>query len=85
MKMFATLLLVTACALPSQAADLDAVAKDIVGGWQLEFTSPDDVHRTPIVIVGRQLDELVAWYVENGQPEPFKDVKLVGESLRMTR
>jgi hypothetical protein len=84
MKTCAFLALVACSVLPARAADLDAVAKDIVGGWRLDFTAPDQVKRTPIVIVGRQRDELVAWYVENGQPEAFKEVRLADDTLLLT-
>jgi hypothetical protein len=84
MKTCAFVALVACSVLPARAADLDAVAKDIVGGWRLEFTSPDQVKRTPTVIVGRQRDELVAWYVENDRPEAFKEVRLADDTLLLT-
>ncbi|MCA9189149.1 MAG: hypothetical protein R3E01_00145 [Pirellulaceae bacterium] len=65
-------------------ADFVATTKQVIGAWKLDFTTPDDVHRTPIVIVGRQHDQLVAWYVENEQPESFKKVALEGEQLVLT-
>ena len=55
--------------------------KQIVGAWQLEFTTPDDIKRTPIVLVGRQHDELVGWYVEKDKPEAFKKIKLNKENF----
>jgi hypothetical protein len=62
-------------------ADSDDVDKQILGAWKLECTTPDGVARTPIVIVGRQYEEYVAWYVGDDQPEAFKDVQLKDDTL----
>ncbi len=81
------LLGVVLCLLGSvtvQAADLTAVSKEIVGAWRLEFTAPDGVHRTPIVIVGRQGEELAAWYAENGDVQEFKEAKLADDAMQLT-
>ncbi len=69
---------------PAGAAELDSVTKDIVGVWQLDFIAPDDVRRTPTVIVGRQRDELVAWYIEKGKPVAFEDVCLKDDTVAAT-
>ncbi len=84
MRFLALMVLMTLIVLPADAADVDSAAKDIVGAWRLDFTSPDDVKRTPTVIVGRNRDELFAWYVENGEPEPFKEVRLKDETLLLS-
>ncbi len=42
------------------------------------------MQRTPTIIVGRQHDELVAWYIEKEEPEAFKQVELKDESLVLT-
>lgn len=67
-----------------QAADLATVSKEIVGAWRLEFTAPDGVHRSPIVIVGRQGEELAAWYADQGEVQEFKNAKLVDDALQLT-
>lgn len=72
------------------AQELDPVVEEIVGLWKLEFTTPDDVDREPIIAIGRMYDKLVAWYVAEGsleafeKPEPFKGVRLTDEALLMT-
>jgi hypothetical protein len=71
-------------ALSASAADVKDIAPDVVGAWRLTFTTPDGVERTPTVVVGRQRDELVAWYIEKGEPEAFKDVRVADESLELT-
>ncbi|MHB8864671.1 MAG: hypothetical protein ACYC6N_19875 [Pirellulaceae bacterium] len=70
-------------ALPivSVAADPGDLDRQILGAWRLQFTAPDGVSRTPVVILGRQYDEYVAWYVGDGKPQPFQDVQLQGDTL----
>lgn len=65
----------------SVRADSDDVDKQILGAWKLEFTAPDGVERTPTVIVGRQYEKYVAWYIGDEQPESFKDVQLKDDML----
>ena len=84
MKLFWTIAVLGMIALPLNAASVDEVAEEAVGGWKLEFTTPDGEYRTPIVLVGRQHDEFVAWYVAGDEPEAFSKVKLDGEELHMT-
>lgn len=84
MAKYLAIALCAAMAASGQAANLDEVSKDIVGAWRLQFTDPEGVARTPLVIVGRQRDELAAWYVEKDEPEAFQSAKLVGESLQLT-
>ena len=85
MKLFSFMAVLALSASPLAAADLDLVAKDIVGVWRLDFTTPDDVEMTPTVIVGRQHDELVAWYIGKEQKlEAFKDVHLKDEAVLLT-
>lgn len=62
-------------------ADSDDVDKEVLGVWKLEFTAPDGVARTPIVIVGRQYEEYVAWYVGDDGPESFTNVQLKDDTL----
>jgi len=63
------------------AAEIDDDVKAALGGWKLSITTPDGVDRTPTILLGRQNDELVAWYVENEKRQPFKSVKIEGESI----
>jgi hypothetical protein len=85
MKYLLSLAAVAYLALTANAAtDLDGAAKDIVGAWKLDFTTPDDVQRTPLVVVGRQHQELVAWYVENETPQAFQTVSLQDDALSLT-
>ena len=84
MKLVAYFILSAMAVLPANAADVNSAAKDVIGAWRLEFTSPDGVKRTPTVVVGRQHNELVAWYIESAEPEPFKDVRLKDDSLLLT-
>jgi hypothetical protein len=71
-------------ALPASAANVKAIAPDVVGAWRLTFTTPDGVQRTPTVVVGRQRDELVAWYIDKGEPEAFKEVCVADDALVLT-
>lgn len=85
MKLFSVMTVLALFALPANAADVDSAAKDIVGAWRLDFTTPDDVKMTPTVIVGRQHDELVAWYIgKENKIEAFKDVHLKDDALLLT-
>lgn len=84
MRLFAVVGLLLLRALPAAAADEIAIAPDVVGAWRLAFTTPDGVQRTPIVVVGRQHDELAAWYVDQGEPEAFSDVSVADDSLVLT-
>lgn len=68
----------------ASGAELDDSIKDIVGVWRLDFTSPDDVHRTPVVVVGKQNDELVGWYVGKDNRQPFESIRLKDETLLLT-
>ena len=85
MKLLSCVTVLALVVLPADAADLDPVIKDIAGAWQLDFTTPDDVKRTPTVLVGRQHDELVAWYIgRQKKVESFKAVRLLDDALRLT-
>ncbi len=59
----------------------DQTDQQILGAWVLDLTDPEGVHRTPAVVVGRQYDRYVAWYLGNDQPEPFRDLELKGDTL----
>ncbi len=71
-------------AAPARGADVNDAVKSIVGPWKLEFTTPDDVERSPMIVVGRQNSDLVAWYIEDGERQEFKEVKLQDETLMLT-
>lgn len=57
------------------------VDQQILGAWQLDFTASDGVHRNPIVVVGRQYKNYVAWYAAGGDPQPFQNVQFHGDKL----
>ena len=86
MKYLLSIAAVALFALPLEAAthqELDSTAK-IIGAWKMSFTTPDDVKRNPIIIIGRQQQQLVAWYVEKDKPEAFKEVRLKDDALLLT-
>lgn len=64
--------------MAQERSELDAT---ILGAWQLEFTTPDGVERRPLVMLGRQYDRHVAWAVLDGEPQAFRSVEIVGDSL----
>ena len=70
-------------ALPAMVvrADSNDVDKQILGAWKLEFTTPDGVERTPLVLVGRQYDKYAAWHVGDNRIEPFTGVQLKDDIL----
>ncbi len=70
--------------LTASAADIKAIAPEVVGAWRLTFTTPDGTERTPIVVVGRQHDELVAWYLDKEEPQAFKNVTVKDDALELT-
>lgn len=84
MRLLAFVGLLLISALPASGANVKAIAPEIVGAWRLTFTTPDGVERTPTVVIGRQHDELAAWYIDKGEPEAFKDVRIADDSLEMT-
>lgn len=61
-----------------QAAGLE---KDAVGPWQLKFTTPEGEQETPVVVVGWQHGQYLAWHVNGDDVQPFQDVKLQGDTL----
>jgi hypothetical protein len=89
MRSYLSIVAIAALTVPVVAANptatqVESAAKQIVGAWKLEFTTPDDVKRTPMVLVGRQHQELVAWYVEKDKPESFKKVRMEDDTLLLT-
>jgi hypothetical protein len=82
MKRLVMMIAVGCLALPAVGATrADDVDQQILGAWQLQCTTPDGVQRTPLVVVGRQYARYVAWYIGQGEPQPFKDVRLQGDKL----
>jgi len=71
-------------ALHADASEVKSAAKEIVGVWKLDFVSPEGERLTPMVVVGRQRQELVAWVAENEELQAFEEVCLKGESLLAT-
>ncbi|MFO7908313.1 MAG: hypothetical protein ACQESR_25845 [Planctomycetota bacterium] len=83
MKRTVLLLVVVCCTLfamgtTSQAAELE---KEVIGPWQLKFTTPEGEQETPLVVVGWQHGQYLAWHVKGDQMQSFKDVKLQGDAL----
>ena len=83
MKRLVMMIALIGFGMPAVADDAGSkeVDQQVLGAWQLDFTAPDGVHRNPIVIVGRQYKSYVAWYVADGEPQPFKNVQLQGDKL----
>lgn len=84
MKLLSMIVVVAGITLPLNAAGIDEAASEVVGGWRLEFTTPEGEVRSPMVVVGRQYREFVAWYVSGREPEKFSEVELEGEELKLT-
>lgn len=83
MKYFVMTMTLACFALPlaAQGADHSEVDRQVLGAWQLQFAAPDGVQRTPVVVVGRQYDSYLAWYVNDDKLQPFRDVRLEGDRL----
>ena len=83
MKRLVVLMTVACLVMPAAVgkAGSNDVDQQIVGAWQLQCTTPDGVQRTPIVIVGRQYQKYVAWYIGDKEPQPFENVQLQGDKL----
>jgi hypothetical protein len=83
MKRLVMMIAVACLAMPAAVAKSgsDDVDRQIVGAWQLQCTTPDGVPRTPIVLVGRQYQKHVAWYLGDEEPQPFENVRLQGDKL----
>jgi len=84
MKLFVSLVLCSFATLPAFAADVDEIPAEAFGAWQLEFTTPEYEQKSPIIIVGRQREELVAWYATEDELQAFSEVELEGEVLKLT-
>lgn len=84
MKLLVSLGLLLLGAASASAANENAIAPQVVGAWQLDVSTPDGVDRSPIIVVGRQHDELLAWYIDEGDPEAFESVRVSGDSLELT-
>ncbi|NLX55405.1 MAG: hypothetical protein GXY58_09860 [Planctomycetaceae bacterium] len=82
MKRLVMMIAVGCLALPAVgAARANDVDQQILGVWQLQCTTPDGAQRKPVVVVGRQYAQYMAWYVVKGELKPFKDVRLQGDRL----
>jgi hypothetical protein len=82
--LFAMTLVCFAFSSPLHADQRSDADKQILGVWQLQFTTPDGTAREPVVVLGKQYDQYVAWSIVNGQPEPFRSVELRDEKLICT-
>jgi hypothetical protein len=83
MKRLVMLMAVACLVMPTAVgkAGSNDIDQQIVGAWQLQCTTPDGVQRTPIVIVGRQYEKFLAWYIGDQEPQPFENVRLQGDKL----
>jgi hypothetical protein len=83
MRRFVAITVLACIALPAVVGRAGAREqdKDVLGVWKLEFTTPDNVDRNPTIVVGRQYEKYVAWYMSDHGAEPFKDVRLEGDAL----
>jgi hypothetical protein len=86
--MLSRLILMSLMALITRSAvcaadERSEVDREILGVWQLKFTTPDGIVRDPVVIVGRQYEQYLAWQVVGGEAEPFKSARLKGEKLTL--
>ncbi len=88
MRLFAITTLMASLVLPAAAADFQPEAKDIVGAWQLKYTTPDAGDKTSAIIVGLQNGEFAAWHMDDGiakgNPEAIEKVEIKGDSLELT-
>lgn len=84
MKLLCSLVVCSLAALPALGYEANQPMKKALGGWQLDFTTPEGDHQTPIVIVGRQRDELIAWYIADETTEEFSEVELNDGELSLT-
>lgn len=62
----------------SPAAELE---KEVIGPWQLKFTTPKGKQETPLVVVGWQHGQYLAWHVDGDQVQAFNEVKLQKDTL----
>jgi hypothetical protein len=83
MRRFATTIAFACFAMPVAAGEAGSKETDqsVLGVWQLQYTAPDGAQHTPIVIVGRQYDNYLAWYLADKEPQAFRDVELKGDKL----
>ena len=83
MRRFATMIAFACFAMPVAAGEAGSKETDqsVLGVWQLQYTAPDGAQHTPIVIVGRQYDNYLAWYLADKEPQAFQDVQLKGDKL----
>jgi hypothetical protein len=84
MKLLLTILALGITTTPVKSAPFDEAAREVVGVWKLEFTTPNGQLLEPYVVVGRQHGEFVAWYVNGTERQAFSNVKLDGDELHLT-
>ena len=83
MKRIATWTLLACIALPvfTLQADNSDTDKQIIGAWQLKMTTPEGETREPVVLVGRQYDDYLAWRVGEDGLEALENVQLKNDVL----
>lgn len=86
MKRIVMLTAIACSVWTSWAAKVHANEMDqyILGAWKLQFTAPDGEQHAPVIVVGREYQKYVAWYVANDTPQPFQNVQLDSETLKGT-
>ena len=84
MRLFLSMAALALTALPASADELESAAKEIVGVWKLDFVTPDGDRLTPMVVVGRQRQELIAWAAQKEELQAFEDVCLKDDSVVAT-
>lgn len=88
MRLLAITTLMASLVLTATAADFEPEAKDIVGAWQLKYTTPDAGDKTSAIIVGLQNGEFAAWHMDDGiaegNVEAVKKVEINDNTLELT-
>ncbi len=86
MRLFLSMVALALLAVPANADEFDSAVKEVVGVWKLDFVTPEGDRLTPMVVVGRQHQELVAWVAdeEKGKLQAFEDVCLKDDSVVAT-
>jgi hypothetical protein len=57
---------------------------DDAQAWKLKFTGPDEIERTPTVMVGTLGEQLFAWYSSEGYELPATNITLTDDKVAMS-
>lgn len=57
---------------------------DEVQNWKLKFTGPDEIERTPTVMVATRGEQLFAWYSSEGYELPATGITLTDDKVAMS-